>query len=344
MNAITERLARTAVAAAESGRVPDRLVRLGMDRVVAGRLKTERENRASRASSFADGPIAVHTDLANEQHYEVPSEFYELVLGPHLKYSSAYWPDGVGTLAEAEEAMLSLSAERAGIENGQRVLDLGCGWGSFSLWAAAAYPDSRITAVSNSHSQKVHIDKRAADLGLSNVEVITANIADFRPDGRFDRIVSIEMLEHVRNHREVFHRMRSWIEPDGAAFVHVFAHREYAYPFEVEGPTSWMAQTFFTGGVMPSRTSLPEAADPDFALEDDWWLDGTHYAKTLEAWLERFDARRDAVRAVFEPVYGSETAMWMQRWRMFFMACSQMFGYGRGGEWGVAHHRLVPRR
>lgn len=341
-----ETAVRRAVALAESGRVPDRLVRSGMHRVVAARARKERRRPPRERADFWNearrGPVAVHTDTANQQHYEVPASFFDIVLGPAGKYSSAYWPEGVTGLAEAEEAMLRLTAERAGIEDGGHLLDLGCGWGSFTLWAARRHPGLQITAVSNSTGQRRHIEGIAGREGLTNIEVVTADVADFEPDRRFDRIVSVEMLEHVRNHPELFGRMRRWLEPEGAVFVHVFAHREYAYPFEAEGPASWMAETFFTGGVMPSRRLLPESAQPHFELDGDWWLDGTHYARTLDAWLDRFDANRDAVREILLPVYGNDTATWMQRWRMFFMACAEMFAYDAGRQWGVAHHRFVP--
>ena len=230
------------------------------------------------------------------------------------------------------------------MEDGQAVLDLGCGWGSFALWAAVRYPGSQITAVSNSGSQRRYIERVMKAREIGNLDVVTADVAAFDPGRRFDRIVSVEMLEHVRNHRALFGRMAGWLEEDGAAFVHVFAHKDHAYPFETGGSGAWMARTFFTGGVMPSRRLLPRAAQPSLELAGDWWLDGTHYARTLEAWLSRFDGRADEVRAVLEPVYGDDTDLWMQRWRMFFMACAQMFGHRSGSEWGVAHHLFVPRR
>lgn len=333
---------------AERGLVPDRLLRAGIDRVVAARLRNEAgKDRAAERDDFWhaawDGPITVRTRAVNRQHYEVPPGFFELVLGPRLKYSAAYWPEGMSDLAGAEEAMLELTATRAGIQEGQAILDLGCGWGSFSLWAAERFPDSDILAVSNSRAQRRFIEERAAARGLHNVAVLTTDIAEFAPGRTFDRIVSVEMLEHVRNHRAVFRAMRSWLEPDGAAFVHVFAHRRYAYPFEAQGPGDWMADTFFTGGVMPSRDLLPVAAAGHLDLDGDWWIDGTHYMKTLEAWLTRLDARRSAVRAELESAYGEDVDLWIQRWRMFFMACSQMFGRRDGTEWGIAHYRFAAK-
>lgn len=345
---LTRHVAAGLFRAAEKARLPDAVIRLGIDRIVAARLANERSRDPAERERFWDraweGPVAVHTDLANEQHYEVPAPFFDLVLGPHLKYSAAWWPAGTADLAAAEEAMLALTAKRTGLADGQTVLDLGCGWGSLCLWAAERYPGSRFYAVSNSSSQRERIETEAHRRQLSNVEALTADVDEFDPGRRFDRIVSVEMLEHVRNHRELLRRMREWIEPDGAVFVHVFAHRRYSYPFETSGPASWMARTFFTGGVMPSRSLIPRAAAPFFDLADDWWIDGSHYRRTLDAWLESLDAHADEVRAVLAPVYGSATDEWVQRWRLFFMACSRMFGYDHGREWGVAHHRLVPRR
>lgn len=341
-----ERLVAVAIDLAERGWVPDRVVRYGTDRLVSVRLDRERrEDPAERArfwESAHSGPIALVPDLANAQHYEVPPEFFDLVLGPRRKYSSALWPPGVDELGAAEEAMLQLTADRADLEDGQSILDLGCGWGSFTLWAAERFPGSRVVGMSNSTPQRRHILDLAASRGLGNVEVRTTDINDFDPGRRFDRVVSVEMLEHVRNHPELFRRMRGWVEDDGLAFVHVFAHRDHAYPFEVEGPASWMAETFFSGGVMPSVALLPEAAAGAFELEGDWWVDGTHYSRTLDAWLELMDLRATEVRTVLAPVYGDDLDRWVRRWRMFFMACASLFAHADGTEWGVAHHRFRP--
>ncbi len=317
-----------------------------MDRVVASRLKSETARTPDSIGSLRkelwSGPIATHTVDANEQHYEVPGAFFDLVLGPRRKYSSGFWPAGVVDLESAEEAMLDLYAQRAGLQDGQLVLDLGCGWGSFTLWAAERYPNSEIVGISNSDGQKAHIDRLANERGLSNARIVTADINDFGPTQHFDRIVSVEMLEHVRNHRELFRRARSWLQADGRAFVHVFAHRSHEYPYEVSGPGSWMARTFFTGGLMPSTALIPDAAAGHFRTAQSWWIGGTHYSKTLEAWLRRLDGSRQEVRETLEPVYGEEVDVWLQRWRMFLMACSQMFRYRAGTEWGVSHHLLLP--
>lgn len=336
-----------AIGAAERGRVPDALVRWGTRRLVGHRLGVEQVRDPAERDRFwaeaSEGPIALVPDLANEQHYEVPAAFFDLVLGPRRKYSSAFWPKGVETLDEAESTMLERTAERAGLVDGQRILDLGCGWGSFTLWAAERFPASQVVGVSNSASQRESILARAEGSGLSNVTVETADINDFAPDGRFDRIVTIEMLEHVRNHPALFARMAEWVEPEGAIFAHVFAHRDFAYPFEIDGPASWMAETFFSGGVMPSRRLLPDAAaTAGWHLDGDWWESGVHYERTLEAWLDRMDDQLPQVRDVLAPTYGDDVDLWLQRWRMFFMACSALFGYADGREWGIAHHRFTP--
>lgn len=343
---IVDTAAVAAISRAEARSIPDSAIRLGMKAIIASRLASEAKLDPAVRQAFWDdawkGPIAVATDDANEQHYEVPAAYFDLVLGPRRKYSSGYWSEGVSDLASAEEAMLDLYAERAELADGQRVLDLGCGWGSLSLRAAEQYPGSRVVAVSNSAPQREFIESTAAERGLDNIEVITSDINDFAPEGRFDRIVSVEMLEHVRNHRALFGRMRAWIEEDGALFVHVFGHREHAYPFETEGRGAWMAQTFFTGGVMPSPDLLPEAAIADFALDHTWWINGGHYARTLRAWLDLQDLREPEVRRVLAPVYGSEVELWIQRWRMFFMACEEMFAFDDGKQWGVLHQLFRP--
>jgi cyclopropane-fatty-acyl-phospholipid synthase len=342
-----ERLMNGGVALAERRAVPDLLIRAGMRRVISARLDSISSGGfpAYLEESSWNGPIAEETDTANRQHYEVPPEFFALVLGPRLKYSCALWSPGVQELGAAEEAMLSLYDERALLEDGQTVLDLGCGWGSLSLWVAERYPNSEVVAVSNSRPQGEYIEKQAADLGLGNLRVETADINRFEPNTRFDRILSIEMLEHVRNHRLLFSRIAGWLWDDGLVFTHVFAHQDHSYRYETDGAANWMARTFFTGGVMPSRSLLPEVARPQMAVHEEWWIPGSHYARTCEAWLDRLDRSRSQVHQALTPVYGNaDVDVWVQRWRMFFMACSEMFAFDGGRQWGVVHQTFHPER
>ena len=341
------------LALVERGLVPDALVRMGIRDLCARKARLERAGgpaaMAARAAAVREAmrtaPIALHTREANTQHYEVPAAFYTHVLGPRMKYSSAWWGEGVRTLAEAEDAMLALTCERALLADGQRILELGCGWGSLTLWMAEHYPDARITAVSNSASQRAFILGRAAERGLGNVEVITADMNAFTPptSERFDRVVSVEMFEHMRDWEGLLARIRGWLAPDGALFVHVFCMRDASYVFEVDGRSDWMARHFFTGGLMPSETLLAECAT-GFRLDERWRVNGVHYARTSRAWLDRQDAAREAILPILAATHGdADAALAFQRWRMFFMACEELFGFGTGEDWFVTHARLVPR-
>jgi cyclopropane-fatty-acyl-phospholipid synthase len=319
---------------AEAGLLPDAVIRAGIRRLLSERLARESANPHAQTAAFADWmrkqPIAIDTSAANEQHYEVPAEFYQLCLGPRLKYSSGYWPKSVRTLAESEEAMLRLTCERAELADSQRILELGCGWGSLTLWMAEHYPRAQIVAMSNSHSQREFILQRATERNFSNIEVRTANIAEFEPSGQFDRVVSVEMFEHVRNYELLLRRIASWLTPAGKLFVHIFCHQRLAYPFEVEGAKDWITEHFFRGGVMPSFALLREFPN-DLRVEKDWWLYGDHYARTCNSWLSKLDTNRS-----HSPLTRRQT----QRWRMFFMACAELFAYDYGAQWGVGHYLL----
>lgn len=334
---------------AERGRIPDPLIRLGVRRLSAERLREEgagdpavfQPRLEACIEQWRSGPIAVHTDAANEQHYELPPAFFEKVLGHNLKYSCCWYDDEGTTLDAAEDAMLALSCERAGIENGQQVLDLGCGWGSVSLWIARHYPDCEITAISNSALQRGFIEGRARELALSNLQVVTCDINDFDPGRQFDRIVSVEMLEHVRNHEQVFERVARWLKPDGAFFAHVFCHREVTYPYEDRGDDDWMSRYFFTGGVMPSFGLFSRYAR-DLRIDRQWWVPGTHYERTSNHWLAKMDVNAAEVRAELHRHYDpAEAERWFHRWRLFFIAVAEFFGYEGGRQWGVGHYRFV---
>ncbi len=330
----------------DRGLIPDGLIRQAIRRRCAARLRIQRTryDRDALVAELMTMPIALHTDLANEQHYEVPPAFFELVLGPRRKYSCALFEADVDDLAAAEEAMLALTCERAGIRDGQRILDLGCGWGSFCLWAAQRYPAAAITAVSNSRDQGEFIRTEAARLGLANLDVLTADVNDFVPAATYDRVVSIEMFEHLKNYGAILARIAGWLNPDGRLFVHIFCHRDLAYHYEAEGPDDWMARHFFTGGTMPAYDLL-EAFAEHLQVVEKWRVSGNHYRATCEAWLNNMDAQRAALRPILADAYGADqVTRWWVRWRVFFMACAELFAYGRGEEWFVGHYLLAPRR
>ena len=341
-------LAAKANELAESGLIPDTLVRRGIRRLCSERKAQISGQNGKDIDAFVErmnaAPIALVPELANEQHYEVPAEFFDEVLGLHHKYSCCYWGRGVATLDDAEEAALELSCQRARIEDGQRILDLGCGWGSLSLWIAGHFPNSTVTSVSNSASQRKFIEKEAASLGLSNIDVITADMNDFSAEGRFDRVVSVEMFEHMRNYGLLFERISNWLEDDGLFFMHIFCHRSAAYEYVDNGPADWMSRHFFSGGIMPAG-DLPSRFQAHLELIEQWRWSGRHYQKTAEAWLQNMDNRRAAIMPILEATYGTDDATrWWMRWRIFFLAVSEMFGMDDGREWGVGHYVFRPRR
>lgn len=332
---------------AELGRLPDVLVRGGIRMLVRRGLRDRAAVNGGQESRLRDalvtGPIAVRQQTANDQHYELPAAFFGLVLGRRRKYSGCFWPTGVTTLDAAEEASLRETCAHAQLADGMEILELGCGWGSLTLWMAEHYPRARITAVSNSRSQREFIEQRCREAGFSNVHVLTADVNDLRLDGAYDRVVSVEMFEHVRNHALLMRRIAGWLRLDGKLFVHIFVHGRTTYLFESRGPGDWMTEHFFAGGIMPHDGWLPHFQD-DLRLEAQWRQDGRHYQRTADAWLRNLDANRTAALRILAGHYGVERSQrWLQRWRMFFMACAEMFGYDQGREWWVSHYLFARR-
>lgn len=332
------------IGTAERVPLPDVLIRTGIQQLCARTAtklaESDAETDAAFAREMAARAVAEHTEVANAQHYEVPAAFFALVLGPNRKYSSCFYKEPESTLQEAEEEALRQTVDHAGLVDGQSILELGCGWGSMSLWMARQFPNARITAVSNSNSQRAYIEGEAASRGLSNLLVITQDMNVFQPEQTFDRIVSVEMFEHMMNWRELMTRVWSWLAPGGRFFMHIFTHRSGTYLFDRTDKEDWIAQHFFTGGVMPSHHLIRQYADL-FAVEKEWRWSGTHYARTATDWLDNFDCNCDKIERILRPVYGRDTVLWMRRWRWFFLATAGLFGYANGSEWGVSHYRMA---
>jgi cyclopropane-fatty-acyl-phospholipid synthase len=330
----------------ERGLLPGWLVQQGVRSVVRERFneiaRMTPEERYEISNRFLEqlrrSPVALVPEKANEQHYEVPAAFFQQVLGKHLKYSSCYFESPNSSLDEAEATMLSLCAERAELQDGMRVLELGCGWGSFSLWIAEHFPNSQVVGVSNSSSQRAFIEERARERGLANLRIITADMNEFSISERFDRVVSVEMFEHMRNYRELLSRISSWMVPGGKLFVHIFCHRTWAYPYETDGPSNWMGRYFFTGGIMPSEELLYHFQE-HLQIESHWRVNGRHYEKTARAWMALQKKNQAKVIEALTSVYGSrEAKRWYQRWMVFFLSCAELFGFRDGEEWFVAHY------
>jgi cyclopropane-fatty-acyl-phospholipid synthase len=335
--------------AMEKGHIPDKAIRLGIKKLCHQRLQelsySSLDEKISKAEAYKksllDSPLAIHTSEANEQHYEVPSEFFKLCLGKNLKYSSCFWDQSTKNLDEAEDNALRISVERADIADGMRILELGCGWGSLTLYMAKRFPKSQIVAISNSSSQKAFIDATAKERGLTNILVLTRDISKLESLAvefeSFDRVMSIEMFEHFKNYDLLLKKISDVLSPSGKLFVHIFTHKEFSYPFETEGEDNWMGKYFFTGGQMPSHYLLHQF-QRDLYLEHEWAWSGEHYQKTSEAWLSRTDENKDKIISTFKSVYGKDAELWFQRWRIFYMACAELFGYKKGSEWGVSHY------
>ena len=336
-----------AIDLAENGWVPDSIIRFGIRRLLQQRLRQvgalDPTNATAELKDFANrlrqAPMVIAAEDANQQHYEVPAEFFQIVLGSQLKYSSGFWPDNAASLDAAEEAMLELTVERADVRDGQQILELGCGWGSLTLWMAKRFPKSQITAVSNSASQKAYIEDRCQQGDLRNVKVLTCDIAELELETQFDRILSVEMFEHVRNQEQLLTKISNWMLPESKLFVHIFCHRQAAYLFEEEGSSDWMTRHFFRGGIMPSEDLLAQF-NQHLSIQRQWRINGNHYARTCEAWLNNLDRQRTSVKKLFS--IANIPDIQIQRWRIFFMACAELFAYRQGMEWGVAHYLLTP--
>ncbi|MDA0854875.1 MAG: cyclopropane-fatty-acyl-phospholipid synthase [Proteobacteria bacterium] len=342
---------RSLIELVENGRIPDLLTRAGIRLLLLQRLREQAQEGPDQewqammtfVEEMRQSPIALHTQEANEQHYELPPRFFELVLGPHLKYSCCHFPEGVTELGHAEASMLALTCERAQLQDGQQILELGCGWGSLSLWMAKHYPNSSILAVSNSRPQREFIESRAQELGLTNLSVQTCDMNDFTTEQHFDRVVSVEMFEHMRNWQSLLERISDWLKPEGKLFIHIFSHRRYAYAFSSEGDSNWMGRYFFTGGIMPSNDLLLYF-QKDLLLEQHWVLSGIHYQRTADAWLQMMDSQKGEILQTFRETYGKDADVWFQRWRMFFLATSEVWGFRGGNEWLISHYLFNNRR
>ncbi|MBL0328701.1 MAG: class I SAM-dependent methyltransferase [Bacteroidetes bacterium] len=330
----------------EKNKVPDFLIRIGIRKLLKQRLIEEKkatvelqqDHLMQLITELKNSPIAINTAEANEQHYEVPTEFYQYCLGKNLKYSSGYWKEGVTDIDSSENDMLEITCNRAELKDGQDILELGCGWGSLSLFMAKKYPRSNFTVVSNSRTQKLHIDEQAKQRGISNLTVLTVNINDFTIDKKFDRVVSVEMFEHMRNYQLLMKKVADSLKPDGKLFVHIFTHKEFAYKFEVIDETDWMSKYFFTGGIMPSDDLLLYFNE-HLSIQQHWHVSGMHYSKTSEAWLQNMDKHKSEIMPLFEKTYGKDQAVkWWVYWRIFYMACAELWGYNNGEEWIVSHY------
>lgn len=334
-----------AINAAERAPLSDSVTLAGID-FLCGRTKrrlsaTPASAERAFAGTMGHFPIATHTDEANRQHYEVPAEFFSLALGPQRKYSCCLYPAADTTLSEAETHALAETVQHAAIEDGMNILELGCGWGSLSLYLAQHFPNSRITSVSNSASQRAYILGLAQQRGLTNLTVITCDMNDFSAEERYDRVVSVEMFEHMSNWRDLLARVRGWVKPDGKLFLHVFTHKTRSYRFDRDDPADWIAHHFFTGGIMPAH-DLPHRFGDLFQVEDEWRWSGTHYQRTAMDWLANFDREIDHIRPIFRQVYGKDAVLWQRRWRLFFLATAGLFGHDNGEVWGVGHYLLTP--
>ncbi len=342
----------TLIDLAERGLLPDFVIRYGIRRTCTQRLLEEHSGSAQvvadrqklRVEGLRQSPIAIETQAANDQHYELPPAFFNLCLGQHKKYSSCYFERGDESLDQAEALMLAMYCERADLQDGQHILELGCGWGSLTLWMASKFPNAQITAISNSKPQREYIETQCRERNLNNVKIITCdvNLLELTAN-QFERVISIEMFEHMKNYQQLLARIGFWLKPEGKLFVHIFCHKELLYPFETEGDDNWMGRYFFTGGQMPAFDTLSQFQD-DLKLLQSWRVSGMHYARTANAWLHNQDKHADAIMQILRPVYGDKAKIWYQRWRMFWMACAELFAYNDGEEWLVGHYIFAKQK
>ena len=338
-------LLASTIGLAERAPLPDAALKFGVNALVSSaRRKLSGEETVAEAAFARDmdnHPIAEHPADANAQHYELPEAFFGLVLGPRRKYSSCFYGPAVHSLRRAEEDSLAATCDHAELRDGQAILELGCGWGSLSLWMAEAYPKAQVTSVSNSHSQRAYIEEQARDRGLTNLRVITADMNDFDIAEHFHRVVSVEMFEHMSNWRALLTRVKTWLTPEGRAFIHIFTHKTTPYRFDHNDDADWIGRYFFTGGIMPSHGLVAQFPDL-FEVEADWVWNGRHYEKTALDWLANFDRNGTEIMSILKGVYGAEAGVWYKRWRLFFLATAGLFGHSRGEEWAVSHYRLKP--
>jgi cyclopropane-fatty-acyl-phospholipid synthase len=345
---VTKQITAYLIRIAETGRLNDRFIRFGIRTLLRQRLgeikKIASPNLTAYKSEFIDmmsnSSVAIKTDLANEQHYEVTSEFFKVTLGKHLKYSCCFYDKKNSELDEAEKRAIEITLERAQLMDGQDILELGCGWGSLSLYMAQQYPNSNITAISNSSSQKDFIDQEVEKLSLQNLKVITADMSSFQIDKQFDRIISVEMFEHMRNYRVLYERISRWLKPEGLFFKHIFTHRDTPYQFQVKSDSDWMSRYFFSGGMMPSA-DLPSYFNEHLELVNQWQWNGWHYARTCDDWLKKTDQHKSKIISLFNETYGHDKAhIWFNRWRIFYMSCAELFAFNNGREWLVSHYLM----
>jgi cyclopropane-fatty-acyl-phospholipid synthase len=330
------------------GLIPEFLIRIAIRRLLRQRLRQEAsphpvtalEKKLSFIQQLKSMPIAIETQAANQQHYELPPQFYQHILGKHLKYSSAYWEPHTTSLDQAEETMLHLTSQRAELHDGQSILELGCGWGSLTLYIAKQFPNATIHALSNSHNQHQFIQAQCHQRRISNVTIFTADINHFTPPTTYDRILSIEMFEHMKNYATLLERISTWLRDQGKLFIHIFSHLTYAYHFHTKDPTDWISQHFFTGGTMPSDDLLLYFQD-HLTIQNHWRISGTHYQKTAEAWLQNLRRNAPALFPILEQTYGKQHAsLWFTRWQLFFMACAELWGMDNGSQWLISHYLM----